>query len=92
MECGSVAQVAEQEGIPWLILIVISDSSDNTADISFTKFIELYKYVSSKLLYVLLKNLENAPLYIDDTPSLSIFDLRAKRNIHGDEIIAILKK
>ena len=29
-------------------------------------------------LNVRVKNLENAPLYIDDTPSLSIFDLRAK--------------
>jgi replicative DNA helicase len=26
----------------------------------------------------LLSNLEKAPLFIDDTPSLSIFDLRAK--------------
>lgn len=29
-------------------------------------------------LHVKVKSLENAPLYIDDTPSLSIFDLRAK--------------
>ena len=29
-------------------------------------------------LNVRVKNLENAPLYIDDRPSLSIFDLRAK--------------
>lgn len=29
-------------------------------------------------LTVKVKNLEKAPLYIDDTPSLSIFDLRAK--------------
>jgi len=29
-------------------------------------------------LNVKVKNLENAPLFIDDTPSLSIFDLRAK--------------
>lgn len=29
-------------------------------------------------LNVKVKNLEKAPLYIDDTPSLSIFDLRAK--------------
>ncbi|ETN95152.1 primary replicative DNA helicase [Zhouia amylolytica] len=31
-----------------------------------------------KQLNVKVKNLEKAPLYIDDTPSLSIFDLRAK--------------
>lgn len=29
-------------------------------------------------LNIKVKDLENAPLYIDDTPSLSIFDLRAK--------------
>ncbi len=31
-----------------------------------------------ELLNVKVTNLENAPLYIDDTPSLSIFELRAK--------------
>jgi replicative DNA helicase len=28
-----------------------------------------------------VKNLEKAPLFIDDTPSLSIFDLRAKAGV-----------
>jgi replicative DNA helicase len=28
-----------------------------------------------------VKNLEKAPLFIDDTPSLSIFDLRAKASV-----------
>jgi replicative DNA helicase len=40
-----------------------------------------------------VKNLEKAPLYIDDTPSLSIFDLRAKArrlvSQHGVKIIII---
>jgi len=40
-----------------------------------------------------VKNLEKAPLYIDDTPSLSIFDLRAKArrlvSQHGIKIIII---
>ena len=40
-----------------------------------------------------VKNLEKAPLYIDDTPALSIFDLRAKcRRLvanHGVEMIII---
>lgn len=62
MEGGSVAQVAEQERIPWLILRVISDSSDNSADISFKTFIDTYKHVSWKLLDVLLKSLDNAPI------------------------------
>ncbi len=31
-----------------------------------------------KQLYTKVKSLEDAPLYIDDTPALSIFDLRAK--------------
>ncbi|MDX5324816.1 MAG: replicative DNA helicase [Bacteroidota bacterium] len=40
-----------------------------------------------------VKNLENAPLFIDDTPALSIFDLRAKcRRLvaqHGVKVIVI---
>ncbi len=44
-------------------------------------------------LNVKVKSLENAPLYIDDTPSLSIFDLRAKArrlvSQHGIKIIFI---
>jgi replicative DNA helicase len=40
-----------------------------------------------------VKNLEKAPLYIDDTPSLSIFDLRAKArrlvSQHGIRIIIV---
>ncbi|MDO5656627.1 MAG: replicative DNA helicase [Flavobacteriaceae bacterium] len=31
-----------------------------------------------KQLYTKVKGLENAPLYIDDTPALNVFDLRAK--------------
>jgi replicative DNA helicase len=40
-----------------------------------------------------VKNLEKAPLFIDDTPSLSIFDLRAKArrlvSQHGIRIIIV---
>ena len=40
-----------------------------------------------------VKNLEKAPLYIDDTPSLSIFDLRAKArrlaSQHGIKLIIV---
>jgi replicative DNA helicase len=44
-------------------------------------------------LSVKVKNLEKAPLFIDDTPSLSIFDLRAKArrlaSQHGIKLIVI---
>jgi len=44
-------------------------------------------------LNVKVKNLETAPLFIDDTPSLSIFDLRAKArrlsSQHGIKLIII---
>jgi len=44
-------------------------------------------------LSVKVKNLEKAPLFIDDTPSLSIFDLRAKArrlaSQHGIKLIII---
>ncbi|WP_224483657.1 replicative DNA helicase [Robertkochia aurantiaca] len=44
-------------------------------------------------LNVKVKNLETAPLFIDDTPSLSIFDLRAKArrlaSQHGIRLIVI---
>lgn len=46
-----------------------------------------------KQLYTKVKDLENAPLYIDDTPALNIFDLRAKcRRLvsqHGVRLIVI---
>ncbi len=46
-----------------------------------------------ELLNVKVKSLEKAPLFIDDTPSLSIFDLRAKArrlsSQHGIKLIVI---
>lgn len=46
-----------------------------------------------KQLYTKVKALEEAPLYIDDTPALSIFDLRAKArrlvSQHGVKMILI---
>lgn len=46
-----------------------------------------------ELLNVKVKDLSRAPIYIDDTPSLSIFDLRAKArrlaSQHGIKIIVI---
>lgn len=42
-------------------------------------------------LNVKVQNLEKAPIYIDDTPSLSIFDLRAKaRRLHSQYGIRII--
>ena len=45
------------------------------------------------MLHVKVKDLEKAPLYIDDTPSLSIFDLRAKArrlsSQHGIKLIVV---
>ena len=32
MEGGAVAQVAEQEGIPWAIVRVISDGADDNSE------------------------------------------------------------
>ena len=62
MEGAAVAQVAEQENIPWLILRVISDSADNSADISFTEFVKIYKFYSWKLIKTLLNNLDKSPI------------------------------
>lgn len=61
MEGAAVAQVATHEMIPWLILRVISDSADESADQTFTNFIENYSNYSWKLISQLLKNLKSLP-------------------------------
>ena len=43
MEGAAVAQVAFQEGLPWLILRVISDNADHSASQNFVGFLEDYK-------------------------------------------------
>ena len=52
--------------------------------------LETYEW---EALNVKVKNLSNAPIFIDDTPSLSVFDLRAKArrlvSQHGVKIIII---
>ena len=46
MEGAAVAQVAEQEKIPWIVIRVISDSADTNASSNFEEFIEKYQNYS----------------------------------------------
>tara|TARA_Y100000589_G_scaffold320173_1_gene349758 strand:+ start:1451 stop:2230 length:780 start_codon:yes stop_codon:yes gene_type:complete len=59
MEGASVAQVAHQEGVPWLIVRVISDSADDKAAENFNIFLEKYKESSWTLIETLLKNINS---------------------------------
>ena len=58
MEGGAVAQVCEQEKIPWILLRVVSDGANNTAEKNFTEFLEEYRSVSWHLVELLLNNYE----------------------------------
>ena len=57
MEGGAVAQVAEQEGVPWIILRVISDSADSNSEIDFEKFLKDYVLSSRKILDCILQDI-----------------------------------
>ena len=61
MEGAAVAQVAEQEGVPWLVLRVISDSADGEAAESFTDFVQRYDHSSWTLVEALLNAQGTAP-------------------------------
>ena len=61
MEGAAVAQVAEQEGIPWLVLRVISDGADETAAQSFEDFVKRYEQQAWRLIEALLKRCGDAP-------------------------------
>lgn len=58
-----------------LITRLISSETGLTSDKLRTGSLETHEW---EQLNVKVKSLEKAPLFIDDTPSLSIFDLRAK--------------
>ncbi len=58
-----------------LVTRLISSESDITADKLRTGNLEQYEW---ERLYSRVTNLTNAKLFIDDTPQLSIFELRAK--------------
>ena len=61
MEGAAVAQVAEQEGVPWLVLRVISDGADETAAQSFEDFVKRYEQQAWRLIEALLKRCGDAP-------------------------------
>jgi len=58
-----------------LIIRLISSETGLTSEKLRTGKLEKYEW---EQLHTKVKDLEKAPLFIDDTPSLSIFDLRAK--------------
>ncbi len=73
-----------------LITRLISSETSLSSEKLRTGQLEQHEW---ELLNVKVKSLEKAPLFIDDTPSLSIFDLRAKArrlsSQHGIKLIVI---
>ena len=61
MEGGAVAQVAEQEGVPWVIVRVISDSADDNSAKDFDQFIKDYVLSSWKLIDCFLQDIPKFP-------------------------------
>ena len=61
MEGAAVAQVAEQEGIPWLVLRVISDGADEAAAQSFEDFVKRYEQQAWRLIEALLQRCNKTP-------------------------------
>ena len=61
MEGAAVAQVAEQEGVPWLVLRVISDGADEAAAQSFEDFVKRYEQQAWRLIEALLKRSGTTP-------------------------------
>lgn len=73
-----------------LITRLISSETGLSSEILRTGNLETHQW---EQLNVKVKGLEKAPLFIDDTPSLSIFDLRAKArrlaSQHGIKLVVI---
>ena len=61
MEGAAVAQVAEQEDVPWLVLRVISDGADSEAAQSFHDFVQAYDDRAWTLIETLLRRQASAP-------------------------------
>ena len=57
MEGAAVAQVCEQENIPWVVIRVISDGADAKASLNFKEFINAYEKYSWSLLKHLLSSI-----------------------------------
>jgi|OM-RGC.v1.008901428 adenosylhomocysteine nucleosidase len=72
MEGGSVAQVAMQEGIPWVVIRVISDSADESASTDFSTFLKIYNKVSSNLIEVIAENYLKSPKFFNENNSIRI--------------------
>jgi len=73
-----------------LITRMISSETGISSDKLRKGNLETYEW---EALNVKVKNLSNAPIFIDDTPSLSVFDLRAKArrlvSQHGVKMVII---
>ena len=61
MEGGAVAQVAEQEGVPWVIVRVISDSADDNSAKDFDQFLKDYVLSSWNLIDCILQDIPKFP-------------------------------
>ena len=62
MEGASVAQVAKQEKIPFQIIRVISDETNENSSEDFSKFLLKYNNHSAKLISALIENIESLPI------------------------------
>ena len=62
MEGASVAQVAQQENIPFQIIRVISDGANKNSSEDFSKFLLNYNLHSAKLISALVRNIESLPI------------------------------
>ena len=61
MEGGAVAQVAEQEGVPWVIVRVISDNANSNSEKDFDQFLKDYVLSSWQLIDCFLQDIPKIP-------------------------------